>query len=227
MPLTDIQIRTAKVREKSYKISDGGWLFICSSRPPVRSSGGCLTVLQTRKRPLTLGSDPDVGVKDARAARDEAKALIAGGIDPNQKRQLDKLTKAASDAIIFKSVGEEFLLKVKCEGKADVTLSKKRWLLEMAYPAIGSRPIGDITAAETLAVLQRFESAGIYETAKRLRATIGQVFRHGIATDRAVYDPTFALRGVLIAPKVKQRAAITIDLRPDFPPVMGRVLGLI
>lgn len=208
MPLTDVQVRTAKGREKPYKLSDGGWLYLYVT--PSESKLWRMAYRYAEKeKVLTLGAYPEVSLKDARAARDEAKALLTKGIDPNQKKQLDKLTKAATDAVTFKSVSEELLAKVKREGKADITISKKRWLLDMAYPAIGERPISEITAPEILAVLQKVESAGIYETAKRLRATIGQVFRFGVATGRALHDPTFALRGALTAPKVTHRAAIT------------------
>ena len=89
-----------------------------------------------------------------------------------------------------------------------MTLAKKRWLLDFAYPAIGERPVAEITAPELLAVLRKIESRGRYETARRLRSTCGMVFRFAIATGRAERDPSVDLRGALTAPKVVHRAAI-------------------
>jgi integrase len=82
-------------------------------------------------------------------------------------------------------------------------------VLSLARPALERRPIKGITASEILAVLRKVEAQGNYETARRLRATVGQVFRFAIATARAENDPTFGLRGALTAPKVVHRAAIT------------------
>ena len=65
-----------------------------------------------------------------------------------------------------------------------------------------------ITAAEVLRVLKQVEARGRLETAKRLRATIGQVFRYAVATSRAEGDPTSALRGAIASPVVQHRAAL-------------------
>ena len=67
-------------------------------------------------------------------------------------------------------------MKLEREGRADVTLAKKRWLLDFAYSAIGERPVAEITAPELLAVLRKVELRGRYETARRLRSICGMAF---------------------------------------------------
>ena len=79
---------------------------------------------------------------------------------------------------------------------------------DLAKP-LANRPIAEITAAEVLDLLKRVEKSGRRETARRLRSVIGAVFRLAIATLRATNDPTYALRGALLKPNVKSRAAIT------------------
>jgi integrase len=106
-------------------------------------------------------------------------------------------------------VAEEFLERQVGRKRSDATLTKNRWLLEQAYPDLGNRAVASIKAAEVLAVLRKVEARGRLETANRLRAIIGAVFRHAIATVRAETDPTTALRGALQAPEVTHRAAIT------------------
>lgn len=92
---------------------------------------------------------------------------------------------------------------------ASSTLSKNRWLLENLAAPLSSRPIAEITAAEILDLFKRIETSGRRETARRLRGLIGSVFRYAIVTLRATGDPTLAIHGALLAPKVQHRAAIT------------------
>jgi integrase len=80
--------------------------------------------------------------------------------------------------------------------------------MSFAFPALGSRPIAEISAREVLAVLKEVEARGTHETARKLRTAIGDVFRYAIATARAENDPTIALRGALVTPTVTPRAAI-------------------
>ncbi len=108
----------------------------------------------------------------------------------------------------FEAIAAEVINKKRREGKATNTVDKAEWLLGLALPAIGPRPIKEIAAPDILAVLRKIESRGKLETAKRLRATIGQVFRYAVATGRADADPTGALRGAIASPVVKNRAAI-------------------
>jgi integrase len=131
---------------------------------------------------------------------------LAKGIDPSDQRRLDEAKARAGQS--FGAVAEELLSKLEQEGRASVTLDKKRWLLNFALPAIGDRLINEITAPQLLSVIRSVEARGHYETARRLRSTCGMVFRYAIATGRAERDPAADLRGALITPKVTHRAAI-------------------
>lgn len=93
-------------------------------------------------------------------------------------------------------------------GKAAATLKKARWFVDVLGPAIGNRPIADITAYELLKVLQRLEPKGHHESAIRVRSFAGRIFRYAVATLRGQHNPADILRGALIHPKVKHYAAI-------------------
>jgi integrase len=207
MPLTDTQIRNAKPTEKPFKLSDGGWLFLV-----VQPSGSKLWRMAYRfhgvEKTLSFGGYPDVSLKDARVRRDEAKALVAKGIDPSQQRKLDKLSRAVSMATTFGGIADEYLEKQRRDGRSERTIEKGRWLLALARPALWDRPIADIKAPEILAVLKKLEAKGNLESAKRVRGICGSVIRYAIATARAENDPTQALRGSISLPKPKHRAAI-------------------
>lgn len=208
MPLTDTQLRQLKPKEKPSKIADGGGLLI-----HVTPNGSKLWRLRYRfdgvEKLMALGAYPDVSLARAREKRQDAKALLADGIDPMAKVKEERAEAAALSEHTFEKIAAELVEKLRREGKAETTVSKKQWLLDMANAEFGSQPITAITPAMILKALRVVEAKGNYETAKRLRSTIGQVFRYAIASARAETDPTLALRGALIAPKVSHMAAAT------------------
>jgi integrase len=208
MPLTDARIRALKPTPKATKHGDSGGLLLV-----VNPNGSKLWRMVYRfdgkQKQLAFGAWPDVSLGDARSCRDEARKLLAAGVDPSARKKEDKAERVRAATSSFSSLAEEFLAKNEREGKAEVTTDKKRWLLSLAAGDIGAKQITEITAADILVPLRRVEAAGNFETARRLRAFIGQVFRFAIATARAENDPTFGLRGALIAPKVTHQAALT------------------
>ncbi|MCT4493108.1 tyrosine-type recombinase/integrase [Bosea minatitlanensis] len=222
MPLTDVAIRNAKPTGKLQKLSDGAGLQLW-----VMPAGSRLWRLayrhQGKQKLLALGAYPTMALSQARDRRERARKLLADGIDPGEQKKADKRAKALSDANTFGAVADELLRKKEEDGKAERTLEKTRWLFDLAKPSLGDRPITEISAREVLDVLERVQAKGHRETAKRLRAVIGQVFRFAIATTRAANDPTFALRGALLAPKVKHRAALTKE--DDFAGLLRAVDG--
>ena len=207
MPLSDRQIKRLKASEKLQKVSDGGGLQL-----HVMPTGSKLFRLAYRfdgkQKLIAFGAYPVVTLAEARAKRDAAKALLKAGLDPSHHIKLEKMAKADANANTFGAIADELLAKAEREGLASPTITNKRWLLSLARPDLGPRPIADITAAEILVPLRRVEAKENFETARRLRALIGQVFRLAVATARAENDPTYGLKGALTTPKVKHRAAL-------------------
>jgi integrase len=134
--------------------------------------------------------------------------LVREGVDPAAAKKLE-LQAADLPGDSFKEVAVEYVAKLRREGKAGATLTKKEWLLSMAYPTLGAMRVREIKAIDVLGVVQEPEGRGLYETSRRLRATIGAVCRFAMATARSDADPTVALRGALTTPTVTPRAAIT------------------
>jgi integrase len=207
MPLTDMEIRAAKPSARIAKLSDGGGLQLWIS-PDGAKRWRLAYRLAGIQKVLAVGVYPATGLRQAREAREEAKRLLSAGQDPAIAKKLAKAAKASASANTFDAIAAELLEKKKREAKADRTLVKLEWFMSLARPAIGARPIVEITALELLAILRPIEARGRLETAKKLRGAIGQVFRFAIATGRAENDPTGALRGALASPTVNHRAAI-------------------
>ena len=181
------------------------YLLVCKSGSKLRRFA---YRFDRKQKQIALGAYPAVTLAEARDRRDAARKLLANGKDPSFARRLEKIARAAGGNT-FREVAEEFLEKQHREGRAEATLGKNRWLLEPAYAAFGDRPIGEVTAPELLHALRQFELRGRYESARRLRAVAGMVFRYAIATGRAPRDISVDLRGALTTPKVNHRAAIT------------------
>lgn len=205
-------VASAKPRERDYKLSDGGGLYLL-----VRPNGTKLWRLNYRylekHRTLAFGAWPEVSLADARNRREGARRLLAAGTDPSHQQKVDAARARVEENDTFKLVAEEWVAKNEREGLAEVTLSKLRWLLDKAYPRIGNRPVAKITAQEVLAVLRAVEATGRHESARRMRSVLSRVFRYAIATTRAERDPASDLRGALTVPKAKHLAAITTENR--------------
>ena len=201
-------VTSARPREREYKLTDGAGLYLLV-KPNGRKLWRLNYAYLGKQRTLSFGAWPDVGLADARERRDEARKLIAAGLDPSHEAKLAEARAMLSEENSFKLVAEEWVAKQEREGMSEVTLSKIRWLLAKAYPRIGSRPVAKITPQEALAVLRSIEATGRYESARRMRSVLGRVFRYAIATTRAEMDPSRDLRGALTVPKAKHLAAIT------------------
>ncbi|WP_232494876.1 tyrosine-type recombinase/integrase [Novosphingobium kaempferiae] len=205
--LTTIQINALKAREKPYKVADAKGLYIL-----VNPNGSLLWRVKFRfhgiEKKMALGRYPDVGLKEARQKRDEAREQLEGGVDPLAARIQAKIKAEAAARTTFRVVTDEFIEKMEREGKAPATLKKMRWFRDELQPTIGHRPIAEISAHELLNALKRFERKEHFESAIRARSFSGRVFRYAVATLRAQHNPADILRGALITPKVKHHAAL-------------------
>jgi integrase len=207
MALSDSAVRSAKAKEKQYKLYDDGGLFLI-----VKPSGGKLWRLKYRhlgkEQQLSIGVFPAVSLRDARKRRDEARAQLAQGLNPTFEKKRAAAAALVAAANTFKAVADEYIERREREGLKDVTTTKARWLLSLLEPGIGSRAIAEIEAFELLAILKKVERSGRHETAKRLLAFSGRVFRYAVATTRARRNVAADLQGALMSPKVKHHAAI-------------------
>ena len=208
MTLSEFSVRKAKPQDRAYKLTDGGGLYL-----HVHPGGSKLWRLkyrhQGKEKVLSFGPYPLVTIAEARRKRDEAKQLLLDGIDPGAKKKQDRLSAEAMARQTFGLVADEYLEQQQAKGAAAATITKTTWLLKDLAGPLSDRPIREITPAELLSLLRRIEQSGRRETARRLRGTIGSVFKYAIVTLRADSDPTLPLHGALLPPKVEGRAAIT------------------
>lgn len=207
-PLTDIQISKAKPQSKQVTHFDGGGLFLL-----VSPTGGKLWRFKYRydgkDKLISLGTYPEITLADARQRREDARKLLANGVDPGAIKKAQKAATVAETENGFETVAREWHSKFSerwSESHTETTL--KRLRLDV-FPIMGARPINEIKAPELLAMLRRVESRGALETAHRIRTICGQVFRYAVATGRAERDPAADLKGALPPYKKSHLAAIT------------------
>lgn len=220
MPLTNTAVRNAKPSKKTQKLFDGGGLYL-----EVAPSGGKWWRLKYRfggkEKRLSLGTYPEITLKEARERRDNARKLLGDGIDPSAQRKARKAAQVELSANTFEAVGREWIDRHMAKKAASHCNKVTRRLEREVFPYIGNHPISEITAPEILAVVRRIEARNHLETAHRVLQHIGQVIRYAVATGRAESDPTQALRGALPASTVKHMAA------PTEPDKVAEVLRMV
>ena len=178
----DLAIQNAKPAAKPYKLADSGGRFML-----VNPNGSRWWRLRYRvgakERGISLGVYPDVPLKRARQKRDEARQLLADGIDPSTRRQEEQV----ASAVTFESVAREWLT-AQATSLSPPTLRKAFWMLEtFVFKKIGSEAITKVTAPAVLKILRQLEAKHHNETARRTKSRIGQILllRHSHGGCRA------------------------------------------
>ena len=207
MPLTDTVIRNTSLQNKQYKLTDEKGMYLL-----VKKSGKYFRFdyrFAGKRKTLALGVYPEVKLVEAREKRDDARKMIANGIDPGQARKVQKSIQIEQAENSFEAIAREWHGKYSTNW-ADSHAKKIIRRLELyIFPLLGSRPIAEITPPELLSVLRRVESKGILETAHRAHQNCGQVFHYAIITGRAQRDPSVDIRGALTPAKHGRMATIT------------------
>ena len=208
-PLTDIQVKAAKPKDKPYTLADGGGMYL-----EISPSGSKIWRLAYRQpngknTRLTFGAYPAVTLSAARKKRDETKEERAAGTDPAQAHRIRKQVMATANANTFESVARNWLAKTSATRAGSTQQKITTWLEKDVFPFIGNTPVSAIKPLDVLIAVQKMESRGSIDSAHRVKQICGQVFRHAVATGLVERDVTADLKGALqTAPKTNY-AAIT------------------
>ena len=213
MALTDTKVKNAKPAEKQFKLFDGDGLFLLVV-PTGKSKGGKRWRFKYRfdgkEKLLALGTYPEISLADARTRRDDARKLIAKGIDPGEAQKAAKSEQAERLANTFRKLALDWY-----ERQADILAEKTRKMIMSrlerdVFPVVGDTPLSDLTPRSILeGVLRPIEDRGSIELAHRVRGVISQVLRYGVACGLCERDSTVDLRGALKPVQRKHLPAIT------------------
>ena len=206
--LTEIAVKKAKPAERPIRMFDGGGMYL-----EVQPSGSKWWRHKFRfggkEKLLSLGVYPETGLAEARKRRNEARELLARGIDPSIVRQAQKMVRTRPVADSFEAVAREWHAKKQSGWSKDHSARTLRRMDDNVFPWLGAQHINTVTAPMLLAVIRRVESRGAIETAHTIMQQCGQVFRYGIATGRCERNPAPDLRDALKPVIVTHMAAET------------------
>lgn len=214
-PLTDIQVNKAKPRDKSYKLTDGGGLYLLIS-----PTGGKLWRMDYRyaekRKTLSFGPYPDVSLATARKRRDDARKLLADNVDPGDEKKVLREKEKERRANTFKKLALEWHER-QIDHLAQRTRDQvMRRLNRDVLPVIGDTALSDLSSRTILdKVLRPMEDRGAIDLAHRVRGTLSQILRYGVASGLCDRDFTADLRGALKPIPRKHHAALDQDGTTD------------
>lgn len=225
MILTDAHLRGIKAQDPRKRLTDGGGLYLLLFVKGGSHAWRFDYTHEGKRKTLSLGTYPDTGLSLARRKADEARRLLAEGINPSTARKEARTAivqalegERRADAGLpalgsFEEVARSWFDVQRGDWAATYANKVIRRLELYAFPYIGRRPVGEITPPELLAVLRRLEARGVVETAHRVRDTCSQVFRFAVAEGRVTSDPARDLAGALRTHQTKHIPAITEPAR--------------
>lgn len=207
MPLTDKAIKGFKPHDRDYKRADANGLFLL-----IRPNGSKLWRFRyrvgAREKLFSIGAYPEVSLREARDARDDARRLLRNDLDPSAEKQAQKAAAIADERGTFKAVAIEWLAKQEHEWAEEHAKKVRARVERDLLPFLGQRKVAEISAPEIHRVVKRISDTGKHETARRVLQNCGQIMRFAAITGRAQGDPTALLKGALPRPKPGHHAAI-------------------
>ncbi len=215
MALTDIICRTAKVKEKDYKLSDSDGMYLL-----VKASGAKCWCLKYRiggkEKKLSMGVYPSLTLQEAREARAKARKLIEAGIDPSQVKKDERRLATLKVQNSFEAIAREWHDNNKESWTVGHAHDIMRRLEYHIFPSLGRRPIADITALELLDTIKKIEKRGTHHIAHRILQSCRKVFQYAILTCRADRNPAIDLAGALKPSIQSHYSALDIKELPEF-----------
>ncbi|HCZ9066202.1 TPA: tyrosine-type recombinase/integrase [Proteus mirabilis] len=215
MKLTDMAIKKAKPREKVYSLGDGNGLSLIVE--PNGSKGWRFRYqFNGKSKMISLGIYPVITLNEAREKRDNARKLVANGVDPSEARKEERNKVSGQSENTFKKITLEWFNGRKdrwSEGYRDDMMEAFE---NDVFPYIGDRPIAEIKPLELLEVLSIMEKRGVTEKLKKVRQRCGEVWKYAIITGRAEYNPAPDLASAFIPHQRENYPYLLADELPEF-----------
>ncbi|MGV6989358.1 tyrosine-type recombinase/integrase [Testudinibacter sp. P80/BLE/0925] len=216
-PLTNTQVAQAKPQEKDYRLFDGGGLSLL-----VKSNSSKLWRFEYKKpftkkaALLSLGAYPEISIAQARQKREEFRILLAQGIDPQIKREQEKLEKQLELANTLQAMAEKWKAK-KLQEVAELTINKNyRRLEKHLFPYVANCPISDITAPLMVSALQPLAKQGKSETLHRIIGMLNEILDFAVNGGLLTYNPCTNIRKMFAKHTKTNNPAIHHDEIPQF-----------
>uniref|UniRef100_UPI004038EE4D tyrosine-type recombinase/integrase n=1 Tax=Pseudomonas bambusae TaxID=3139142 RepID=UPI004038EE4D len=183
MPLTDTAVRQAKPKDKDYSLtdSDGLALFVAAKGTKAWHFRFSWHGKQPR---ISLGTYPEISLRDARDLRDQARTLVAKGLDPRLERRKAQIEAGQRVENTFEAVANRwhnFKALRLTNAKKGSKEQSRRYLDKDLIPSLGRLPIDQVTRADVLKTVRKIEARGALHVAEKCRGWLNEIFRYGIA----------------------------------------------
>ncbi|MCP1466739.1 integrase arm-type DNA-binding domain-containing protein [Pseudomonas sp. S3E17] len=199
MPLSDTTIRTAKPKDKLYRLTDANGLCL-----EVTPTGSKLWRYRYRfngsAKMLALGAYPSITLLKARQLRDGARQLLIEGTDPGEQKKTAKQAQKV-DGLTFETLAREWFAYNAPRWAESTTYKAKLYLENDLIPGIGSRPVKAITRPDLVELVRKVEARGTLNAAGKIRQWLHQIFRYGLAKGVVDANPATDLSVVAAPPK--------------------------
>ncbi len=209
--LTDTKIRKTKPGDRPIKLTDSNGLYL-----NISPTGGKVWryryKIAGKEKLLTIGDYPDVGLADARTARDEARREVKAGRDPSALKKLGRAQVASDGENTFRKQATEWFEINKSQWAVKHAADVWRSFEKEAFPDLGDSPVKEITALDVLDTLRKVETRGAKDTARRIRQRISHVFQFCIAKGIADTDPAAQVEKAMAPITRGRQPAITSSL---------------
>ncbi|HCL4030619.1 integrase arm-type DNA-binding domain-containing protein [Pseudomonas aeruginosa] len=220
MALTEMAIRHARVTAKEYTLADSDGLFL-----NVTAQGSKIWHFryywEGRQKRMSFGSYPQVGLRDARERRDEARALIAQGFNPCEQRKQQRVALRLANDQTFDAVFEQWIafrrLSLK-EGRQSTLSQILRIFAKDIQPYIGEQSIHEINRHVLMDLLSRIECRKAFTTAEKCRTWLNQLFRYALVRIAGLEHNPAADLDVVAVPKppVEHNPFLRMEELPHF-----------
>lgn len=219
MPLTDTAVRQAKPAEKDFTLTDGSGLSLFIATNGTKSWHFRYSWHGKQPR-MSLGTYPEITLKEARELRDQARALVAKGVDPRSQRREEKRVAAGNAIKTFEVVANEwhkFKSPRVSESKKGAAYQSRFYLDKDLIPVLGKIPVAGVKRSDVLTALRRIEARGSLNSARKCRAWLNEIFRYGIASGYLEMNPASDLDIVAAKePPVKHNPMLRQHQLKDF-----------
>lgn len=207
MALTDIKVRSAKPQEKEYTLVDGDGMFLL-----VHPNGSKYWRFRFRfggkQHLIAFGVYPETSLADARQKREEARRLVAAGIDPREHKRAVK-EEQAKEAITFESVAREWHATNK-KWSEEHSRRVLKSLEDNLFPTIGKRSIEELKTRDLLAPIKVVEATGRLEVASRLQQRTTAIMRYAVQSGLIDYNPAQEMAGAVASSNRVHRPALEL-----------------
>ncbi|MEG1787486.1 MAG: integrase arm-type DNA-binding domain-containing protein, partial [Citrobacter sp.] len=212
MALSDVKVRSAKPEAKAYKLTDGEGMVLL-----VHPNGSKYWRLRYRfggkEKMLALGKYPEVSLADARARRDEARKLLAHGVDPSENNKAVKVEQE-QEAITFEVVAREWHASNQ-KWSASHSARVLKSLEDNLFTAIGNQNIAELKTRDLLIPIKAVEMSGRLEVAARLQQRTTAIMRFAVQSGLIDYNPAQEMAGAVASGNRQHRPALELKRIPE------------